>query len=187
MAAPKKYQNPYSFSFQAERQEWKDFTLALQLEENTPTAFFTAAMREYVQRKKSLIYTVRQVVKTEQDLKGKVDPVIEDNATQETPMTMTVTYAQTEQPVDTYLEEQKKRFGERFTDEELEEYTPEALEIMAKFDREELTRLVAESKNGKKALPSAVNNEAVLAVLKKLYNKESDGSSAITWALPPNK
>ena len=96
-------------------------------------------------------------------------------------------HAQAEQPVDTYLEEQKKRFGERFTDEELEEYAPEALEIMAKFGREELTRLVAESKNGKKELPSAIKNEAVLAALKKLYNKESDGSSAITWALPPNK
>ena len=191
MAAPKKYTNPSLFSFRAEENEWEDFTLALKMEKDTPTAFFARAMKKYLDDKKPLLSLVRQMQK-EQELKRAAEQVVEDNtvdvkpspmegdaaalsssgrATTEVPPTpVTDDYGQKEQPVDKTLEELKKRFGERFTDDELEKYTLKDLEIVAQFSRKALEDLVNKRKPGK-PLPSALEEEAVLTVLQ--YSKGS--------------
>ena len=67
MSAPKKYVAPVSFSFRAESGEWEDFTMALRLEKDTPTAFFTRVMREYLKEKQQLLSSIRQAVKAAND------------------------------------------------------------------------------------------------------------------------
>jgi hypothetical protein len=67
MAAPKKYAAPISFSFRAEARDWEDFVMALRLEKDTPTAFFTRTMREYLKTKKTMLSSVREALKTSGD------------------------------------------------------------------------------------------------------------------------
>jgi len=64
MAGVKKYKAPTSFSFRAESDEWADFVKILMLEDDTPTAFFTRAMREHLKEGRTLLDSVRQAVET---------------------------------------------------------------------------------------------------------------------------
>ena len=80
MAAPKKYMAPVSFSFRAENNEWEDFTMVLRLEKDTPTAFFTRSMREYLKEKKTLVSSVRNAMQSAQ---GVTKPEIPNAETRE--------------------------------------------------------------------------------------------------------
>ena len=64
MPANKKYKSPTTFSFRAETSAWEDFTMALTLEKDTPTEFFTRAMEEYLVSRQSLLAAVRDAVKS---------------------------------------------------------------------------------------------------------------------------
>lgn len=61
MGSLKKYENPISFSFRAEMQEWEEFVDILRIEKTTPTAFFTKKMREHIKENKIITELIQKM------------------------------------------------------------------------------------------------------------------------------
>ena len=67
MPATKKFKTPpVTFSFRADAKMWENFVMALTLEKDTPTAFLTRAMTEYLDSRQSLLTAVKQAVENVQ-------------------------------------------------------------------------------------------------------------------------
>jgi hypothetical protein len=63
MGAPKKYtEKRVTFTFRALPEEWKLFTVLMTLKDDTPTDFFTRAMRTALEEDDSLLVSAKQAM-----------------------------------------------------------------------------------------------------------------------------
>jgi hypothetical protein len=63
MGAPKKYtEKRVTFTFRALPDEWKLFTILMTLKDDTPTDFFTRAVRAALEENAALLHSAKQAV-----------------------------------------------------------------------------------------------------------------------------
>jgi hypothetical protein len=68
MGAPKKYiEKRVTFTFRALPDEWKLFNVLMTLKDDTPTDFFTRALRTALEENDSLLYSAKQAMATRGD------------------------------------------------------------------------------------------------------------------------